>query len=176
MVDTADDDVDPTLRVSAEHERARALAEVLRHQEEKAEATRRAEARRRRRERMRAAVVVLAWLAAAWVWVLPPSWARIGPPEPPTLAEEARALRFRVYLQVEAIEAYRRTHGRLPDVLAEAGPRFTEVGYVRVDSRRYELEGRSSRVLVRYVSDEPPKTFARETAGLFPALPGGEGS
>ncbi len=173
MVDI--DDVDPTLRVSEERERARALAAVLRDQSERADTAREADERRRRRGRLRKGVTIGLWVAAAWIWLLPPAWTRISAPEPPPLASEAQAVRFRVYLQIEAIEAYRTEHGRLPGVLPEAGPPFEGVEYVRLDSHDYVLSGRSRRVLVRYRSQEPASTFAAGVAGLIlpPSTNGG---
>ncbi len=175
MVDTADDVVDPTLRVSEEGERARALAAVLRDQAERVEQAREADERRRRRKRVRRVAAVVLWIAAAWIWLLPPSWTRVQAPEPPPLAEEAAALRLRVYLQIQAIEAYRHEHGHLPDVLPAAGPPFPGVAYERRDSHAYTLSGRSPRVLIRYRSEEPPSTFGRGAVGVI-AAPGPEGS
>lgn len=175
MVDHADDDVDPTLRVSEEHERARALAAVLRDQEEKVHLAREAEERRRRRAGVRKGVTVALWLAAAWVWLLPPAWTQVQPPEPAPLEDEAQALRLQVYLQIEAIEAFRNARGHLPDVLPQAGPPFRGVEYARRDSRDYDLSGRTRRVLVRYRSEEPAAAFGRGAAGVIvpPATAGG---
>jgi hypothetical protein len=171
MVDDTEEDVDPTLHVSEEHERARALAAVLRDQAERLELVREAEERRLRRGRVRRAVTIALWVGAAWIWALPPAWTRVAPPGPSPLAEEARALRFQVYLQIQAIEAYRNAHSHLPDVLPEAGPPLRHVEYVRRDSRTYELHGRSRRVLVRYRSEEPARTFGEGAAGLIPPAP-----
>lgn len=174
MTDRAEGGSDPALRVSDAEERARALADVLRDQAARVEGARAAEARRDRRARGRRGVLVAAWLAAAWVWIFPPSWTNVHPPQRPTLEEEAQSLRLHVFLQTEAIEAYRTERGHLPYVLQEAGPPFRGMEYRRADSRSYELAGRSDRVLVRYTSEEPPLSFVGAAAGLISGASGVE--
>jgi len=134
--------VDPVRYVSEEQVRARALAEVLRDQAERAEATLEAEERRDQR-------------------------ARVDPPPPPPVAAEAQSLRLNVFLQSQAIEAYRLERGRLPFVLQEAGPPFRGMEYRRFDSRSYEVEGRSDRVILRYHSDQPSMEFVGAAAALL---------
>lgn len=158
---------DADLRVSAEHERARALAAVLQDQAERAAGARLAEARRERGARRRRLMLLAVWVGVAWIWLLPPAWTRVRPPDPPPVAQDAQALRLNLFLQSQAIEAFRRERGRLPWVLQDAGPPFPGIEYVRRDSRSYELEGASQRVRLRYGSDETPSTFIGPAAALL---------
>lgn len=167
--------VDPVRYISEEQERARALAEVLRDQTERAESAIRADERRDRRRRRRKHALVVTWVAVAYVWVATPSWLTVEPPPLPTVAEEARSLRVNVFLQSQAIEAYRIERGRLPYVLQEAGPPFRGMEYRRTDSRTYELRGRSDRVLLRYHSEQPSHDFVGAAADLLMAPPGEAG-
>jgi hypothetical protein len=159
--------------MSEEHERARALAEVLRDQAERIDTAREAEERRYRRARTRRMVLVGTWLGAAYVWIFSPSWTNIQPAERPPISQEARALRLNLFLETQAIEAYRAERGRLPYVLQEAGPPFRGVEYVRRDSHTYELRGASDRVRLRYFSEEPPLDFVGNAADLLTSGPRG---
>lgn len=159
--------VEPARYVSEEQERARALAEVLRDQANRAEAALLAEDRRERRARVRRGVLMATWGFVAWVWLATPSWLRVEPPPKPPVATEAQSLRLNVFLQSQAIEAYRLQRGRLPFVLQEAGPPFRGMEYRRFDSRSYELQGRSERVILRYHSDQVPQEFVGGAAGLL---------
>lgn len=155
--------------MSEEQERARALAEVLRDQASRIEAAEAAEERRHRRARRRRIVLVTAWVGVAYVWLFSPSWTNIQPPRPQPIDQEAQALRLNVFLQTQAIEAYRNERGRLPYVLQEAGPPFRGIEYLRRDSRSYELRGSSDRVRLRYFSEEPPLDFVGDAARLLAA-------
>lgn len=167
MIDTPPSDVDPTPHVSEEHERARALADVLRDQAARVEAARQDDQRRRRRARVRRACLGITWVGVAWIWLFSPSWTNIRPPEPPPVSEEASALRLHVFLQSQVIEAYRLQRGRLPYVLQEAGPPFRGIEYLRRDSRSYELRGSTDRVRLRYSSAQPPLDFVGAAADLL---------
>jgi hypothetical protein len=153
--------------MSQEHERARALAAVLRDQEERALAAREAEARRLRRDRIRRGALLATWIAVAYVWIGSPSWLDEPPPPQPSIVEEVRALRVDLFLQSQKIEAYRAEHGRLPWVLPEAGPPFPGVVYRRKDSRSYELEGTTDRVRLRYESESPPRDFVGSASAML---------
>lgn len=167
----------PARYVSEEQERARALADVLRDQEEREAAALLGEERRRRRARIRRGTLVATWIAVAYVWLGTPNWLRIEPPPVPTVAEEAQSLRLNVFLQSQAIEAYRQQRGRLPYVLQEAGPPFRGMEYRRHDSRTYELQGRTDRVILRYHSEQPPLDFVGTSADLLTATsPASQGS
>lgn len=158
--------------MSQEHERARALAAVLRDQEERAQAAREAEAHRLRRERIRRGVLLGTWIAVAYIWIGSPSWLREPPPPQPSVLDEVRALRVDLFLQSQKIEAYRKDHGRLPWVLPEAGPPFPGLVYRRKDSRSYELEGRTERVRLRYESESPPLDFVGSAAAMLESRDG----
>lgn len=167
MVDLPRDGLDPADRVSAEAERARALTAVLRDQAMRAEAAREVVVRRHRRRRVRLGALVVAWVAMAYVWLASPSWTRIKPPPEQTIASEARSLRLNVFLESQAIESYRLERGRLPDVLKQVGPPLPGMEYRLKDSRSYEIQGRSSRVRLRYESEQPPLDFVGGAADLL---------
>lgn len=162
---------DPVRYVSEERERARALAEVLRDQAERADTVRRIEERRLRRARVRRGTLMVTWAVVAYVWLATPAWLTVQPPQVPTAAEEALSLRVHVFLQSQAIEAYRLRSGRLPYVLQEAGPPFRGMEYQRFDSRTYELRGRTDRVLLRYNSGQPAMDFVGDAADVLVDVP-----
>lgn len=157
--------------MSEEHERARALAAVMRDQEERAEAARDAEARRHHRDRVRRGVLLIAWAVVAYVWLGSPSWLKIPPPPQPSVADQVRGLRLDVFLQSQKIEAYREERGRLPWVLSEAGPPFPDMEYRRRDSRFYELQGASGPIRLRYDSEASPLEFVGQAAAVLEKSP-----
>lgn len=159
MVDQPPKTVGPRPRVSDEAERARAIAEVLRDQEQRAETARRGEERRERTRRYRRGALVTTWIAVAYVWLGSPSWLEVEPSPQQSVMDEARALRLNIFFQSQKIEAYRHARGRLPYVLEEAGPPFEGLEYRRRDSRFYELRGESRRVHMRYESERPALDF-----------------
>ncbi|MDP2955259.1 MAG: hypothetical protein Q8N53_02460 [Longimicrobiales bacterium] len=167
MTDQPPKPVDPVRYVSEEQVRARALADVLRDQAERVETARLAVERLQERARKRRGVLIAAWVGIAYVWLATPSWLRVEPPPEPTVAQEARSLRLHVFLQSQAIEAYRLQRGRLPYVLQEAGPPFRGLEYRRFDSRSYELQGRGRRVILRYHSEQPALDFVGEAADVL---------
>ena len=111
------------------------------------------------------------WAAVAYVWLGSPSWLRVDPPPQPTIGQEAQALRLNVFLQSQQIEAYRAASGRLPYVLEEAGPPFMGMEYRRRDSRSYEVSGVSTRVHIRYTSEQEPLDFVGEAADVLDETP-----
>jgi len=167
MTGQPEEQVDPGTVVSAEQERARALAAVLRDQNLKVEAARQAEARRVRRARVRRGALLATWLSVAYVWLASPSWLQVESPPTPTVQDETDALRVNVFLQSQRIEAYRLSRGRLPYVLEEAGPPLQGMEYRRRDNRYYELRGRSNRVFLRYLSEESPLDFVGDAARIL---------
>ena len=170
-------DADPKREVSEEHDRARALAAVMRDQSDRADAAFDAEMRRQRRARIRRSALIVVWVGMAYVWVGTPSWLTVAPPPTPTIREEAQSLRLNVFLQTQQIEAYRIARGRLPYVLEEAGPPFQGMEYRRRDSRSYDLTGASTRVHLRYGSEIPAMDFVGDAAGLLdqPLVEGDDG-
>ncbi|MCG6988255.1 MAG: hypothetical protein LJF06_08750 [Gemmatimonadetes bacterium] len=167
MLDRRPDRLDPAHRVSEESERVRALTDVLRDQAMRADAARDSAARRRRRSRFRRGALVVAWIAMAYVWLASPSWTRIEPPPEQSVASETESLRLNIFLQSQAIEAYRLRRGKLPDVLQQAGPPFPGMDYRLKDSRSYELEGSSRRVRLRYESAQSPLAFVGSAADVL---------
>lgn len=162
-----DIDVEEAPRLSEEHERARALAAVLREQSERADLAVEVEARRARRTRIRRIGLAVVWAGIAWVWISGPP--PLSPPAPPapTVEQETRALRVHVFLQAQRIEAYRQGRGRLPYVLQEAGPVFPGITYRRRDNRSYELEARADRVRVFYASERGAVDFVGDAAAAL---------
>jgi hypothetical protein len=167
MIDQPPDDTDSAQRVSEEHERARALADVLREQEERAQAALEAEARRHRRARIRRGALLAAWAVVAYVWLGNPSWTRVQVPPTPPLVQDVSSLRLSIFLQVQQIEAFQSSRGRLPWVLQEAGPPFPGMEYHRSDNRTYELEARSDRVRLSYASERPALDFVGKAADVL---------
>ena len=103
----------------------------------------------------------------AYVWLASPSWTRIEPPPEQSVASETESLRLNIFLQSQAIEAYRLRRGKLPDVLQQAGPPFPGMDYRLKDSRSYELEGSSRRVRLRYESAQSPLAFVGSAADVL---------
>ncbi len=157
--------------MSEEHERARALAAVLRDQEVRAHAAREAEARSHRRNRIRRGVLLVTWAAVAYVWLGSPSWLEVTPAPQPSVVDEVRSLRVSIFLESQKIEAYREERGRLPWVLSEAGPPLPGMEYHRKDNRFYELEGASDRARLRYESESSPLDFVGTAADVFDGGP-----
>ena len=171
MADDPIKDADPRRQVSEEQDRARALANVMRDQSERADAALETELRRQKRTRTRRSALIVVWVGMAYVWFGTPAWLTVTPPPAQTIGEEAQSLRLNVFLQTQQIEAYRMTRGRLPYVLEEAGPPFQGMEYRRRDSRSYDLSGASSRVHMRYGSEIPPLDFVGEAADLLQDVP-----
>lgn len=172
MIPRPSHEPEPHERVSEERERARALAEVLRDQAERAEAVRQAEMRAATRTRLRRGILVAVWAAVAWIWLGNPAWTRIQPPSPPPLAEDVQALRVNLFLQTQQVEAFREARGRLPWVLQEAGPPLPGMEYRRQDSRSYEIHARSRRVELTWASDRPAGSLSEAAAAvLVPGRP-----
>jgi len=162
---------DPPRRVSDELERAKALADFLRDQEERAESARRGGVRRRRMARTRRAATIVVWVGIAYIWVGTPSWLTVEPPPEQTVQQESQSLRLNIFLQSQRVEAYRQERGRLPYVLEEAGPPFTGMEYRRRDNRYYEIRGLSNRVELKYESREHPMDFVGDAADLLDPIP-----
>lgn len=175
MIGDPENDGDLRRQVSEEHDRARALAAVMRDQTERAEAALEGELRRQKRARARRGALVVVWVGVAYIWLGTPAWLTVEAPPEQSIVEEAQALRLNVFLQTQKIEAYRISRGRLPYVLEEAGPPFQGMEYRRRDSRTYDLNGASSRVHVRYDSETSPLEFVGTAADLLGQTPVGGG-
>lgn len=158
---------DARQHVSAEVERARLLAAVLRDQSERADAARRLLEHRTRRSRIGRGTLAVMWAAMAWVWLGGHPAFHVQPPPRATVAEETSALRLQMYLHAQRVEAFRERTGRLPYVLAETGPPAPGLTYQRVGGAGYRLEGMADRVAVRYDSHRPARELLGTGAGLL---------
>jgi hypothetical protein len=136
------------------------VADIL-HQ--KAEAKRRAVetarqtvVRRRRRGRAWYFLVALPLFVGLTAWNL----ARAAhPPAVYTAAERESGVRFRMYLAVQAVEAYRNSTGRWPATLAAVG--FGDVGFTyETSARGYEIGDTSSAVPLTYRRGDMIEPFA----------------
>jgi hypothetical protein len=87
-----------------------------------------------------------------WWLPIPGLSPAIGFPLAPT-AEEA-GLRLAAYVQAQQVEAFRRTTGRLPDLLRETGEPVPGVDYQRLDARTYLIANMSERDTIRWLSSD----------------------
>lgn len=149
--------------ISGAGDRYEALVEVLQHQESQAERDRERESEELRRRLERdgppwwpVAVLVV---VAAWLWLLPPGFLRIDPPEPQPIEQEDASLRFVMYVQAQRIKAYREETGRYPARLEDAGPPLPSMRYTRLSDDLYQLTGETDRLTLTYVSDLPLEDF-----------------
>ena len=117
-------------------------------------------------------VLVVLLLLNGWIWVDRP--ARLVGEAPPTWseAERERALRFHLYVQGQKLEAYRAEHGRLPEVLDDAGTPLPGIRYQAAGSRSWELLGESGQVRILLRASQPMGEFLHD----YEALLGLEGS
>lgn len=97
----------------------------------------------------------LACAMCAWVWIAPPAW--LVPRPTPTPSREYRQASMRVALALNAqrIEAYRASHGRLPQGKQEVGIATDEIAYDRTDSLAFELSAQVDGQPVSYKSSQP---------------------
>jgi hypothetical protein len=137
---------------------AEALAAVMKHAAEREEAIRKKPARKRQPRWMLPLGIQLSVLAL-YLLVAPPRWATINPIEPRDPALQVEDLRLAMYMQIQRVEAYRVQHGRLPDVLAEAGSAVPGVEYRRQGANRYQLLATAGEEAVVYDSTEPADEF-----------------
>lgn len=146
----------PELAMSSDDARSRALEDVLRHEEERAQARMRAQRRMQRQQTrglgVRHGVFVLALAATAYVWFASPGWARIDRPPPPTPEHQEASLRVAIFLQAQQVEAFRQRTGHLPAELAKAGPPLPGIVYTRTPRGTYHLEGQNDTLVLFYSS------------------------
>jgi len=164
MSDSIDPDPPPEpsdVKASQTGERDSALADVLRHQTEKAEVEARARKVRVRRQGfgLRHLTLGIATVISLWIWRWPPEALRIASPGPPAVEEEELILRLVMYFQAQKIEQYRVDTGRVPLALDDAGPVFRGMEYVRLTNMDYRIVGRTGRVELRYSSVDPLDIF-----------------
>lgn len=150
--------------LSTDSERTQAIAEVLRHEEEKAEARRRARERMARLEAPRGIAprhfaFVLVLVVTGYVWLGTPSWAQMAMPTRPTVELRDASLRLALYIQAQRIEEFRSARGRLPASLREAGPPLPGIRYTATPRDTYHLIGTNEDLTLFYSSS---LTLSRE--------------
>lgn len=96
-------------------------------------------------------LLVLFAAANAYVWIAQPVWLVGNVSQLDTPVERDGVLRFRMYVQGQRIEAYRRENGVLPDRLEQTGAPFEGMSYQRVGPNSWELMGvlQDTRLLLR---------------------------
>lgn len=144
--------------VSTSDERARALAAVLRDQNERT-ARGPVPAAAPGNQRTRLLTFVVSFGLAVWVWFGSPSWAQPYVPPAPTPVEVEAGIRMAMYLQMQRIEVFREENGRLPLSLDEAGERLRGVEYEQITAEVYRLRGWAEGFHVTYVSAQSPHEF-----------------
>ena len=159
----------PEVEISQAGERDSALAAVLREQTEKAEVEAHARRVRIRRQGVGLRHLTLSIVTAIslWIWVWPPSGLRFAPPGPPPMEEEEATLRLVMYFQAQKIEQYLLDTGRVPLALADAGPAFRGMEYIRLTNSDYRILGRTGRVTLSYSSVEPLDRFVGAGASVL---------
>jgi hypothetical protein len=103
--------------------------------------------------------LLIALAANVYVWVGRPAWIVGDPPGVQTAAEEEGVLRFRMYVQGQRIETFRREHGELPERLEETGPPLEGMRYQRTGPTSWELLGESGGVQLLLRSSQPMAEF-----------------
>ncbi|MEP6573325.1 MAG: hypothetical protein ABJD11_11545 [Gemmatimonadota bacterium] len=102
------------------------------------------------------------------VLVLQPAWLFPGPPAPETTQVQEASLRLVIYRDIQRVEAYRRTNGRLPLTVTEAGlPADTRYTVPTVDS--YTISESSGPLRLTYKSTVAPADFLGNAYALIRA-------
>jgi len=169
-------DPDP-VSLSSEDERDRAIAEVLRHQRERAQAQERAwevlaREERRRGFGIRHLVFAAALLVSGYVWLAAPSWAGMDAPAPPTAQRLDASLRLALYVQAQRVEAFVAEHDRLPRTLEEVGPPLPGIRYTPTPRGTFHLLGTNGDRSLFYSSSLTlsPAAFLGASEGtIFPS-------
>ena len=98
----------------------------------------------------------------AWVWIAPPAWLVPQPVGAPSREYREARVRIALALHAQRIEAYRASHGRLPQTKEDVGIVSDQVAYDRADSLSYELIGRVDGQPVSYKSSQPRDRYLAE--------------
>ena len=98
---------------------------------------------------------VLVMAMCAWAWIAPPAWLVPKPAGAPSRDYREASTRVALALHAQRIEAYRMSHGRLPQTKQEVGIMSDEIAYERVDSLAFELSSRVDGEPVTYTSSQP---------------------
>ena len=162
-----DEPPEEELHLSSDMERAAAIASVMRHQALQKEALTQVRIPGKRALLPQLLTLAASTAFAVYIWFGSPAWLEMDPiPLPPKSVEED-VVRSAVLLQVERIQSYRETNGRLPAFLEEAGPRLPGVEYRRLDNRTYRLNARGERVIIHYRSGQPLDEFQESLQALL---------
>lgn len=169
MFMTDEYNLDELPTVSHHGERDAALAAVMRHTAEmdEAEVRYREEVERRPEFGLKHIAMAVSTVLTLWVWIWPPAVLRIDEVPLPPVAEEEATLRLVMYFQSQKIEQYLLDFGRIPDELAEAGPVFPGMEYIRLTDRHYRLLGRTDRLNLSFSSTEPLIDFVGRGASVL---------
>lgn len=108
-------------------------------------------------------ILVLATLANAYVWIAKPEWLVGNVSQLDSVAEREGVLRFRMYVQGQKIEGYRREYGVLPDRLDQIGASFDGLRYQRTGAASWELMGELDDVQLLLRSSESLADFLAES-------------
>lgn len=117
---------------------------------------------KKRDDRQLPMVLLLGALTAilAWAWIARPAVIFGGPPAPIVLSParaEAQA-RYALFLERARVDAYRRSHGRNPDQLADAGPVEDGVTYT-MSGQGFMLERTANGKVLRLDHAIRPDSF-----------------
>jgi hypothetical protein len=110
-------------------------------------------------------VLVLVALANAYVWIAQPVWLVGNVSQLDTPAEREGVLRFRMYVQAQRIEAFRRENGTLPERLNQTGVPFEGISYQRTGPASWELMGELQDIQLLLRSTDSPTEFLAESRG-----------
>ncbi|MFL5488609.1 MAG: hypothetical protein ACJ8AJ_09015, partial [Gemmatimonadaceae bacterium] len=100
-----------------------------------------------------AAALVVAM--CAWAWIAPPAWLVPRPIAAPSHEYRDASTRVALALHAQRIEAYRASHGHLPQSKREVGIAGDEITYARTDSLSFELSSNVDGQTVAYTSSQP---------------------
>jgi len=110
---------------------------------------------------------------AIYLLIAPPNWVVLDPIEEVPPVELASGMGTAMFLQVQRIEAYRQTNGRLPVVLADAGTPTEGVVYTIVDPDRYTLSASAGGQTLSYDSSDPASLGALMSGDALQKIQGG---
>ncbi|MEO5825617.1 MAG: hypothetical protein ABIR59_06995 [Gemmatimonadales bacterium] len=120
------------------------------------------QAAKQREQRQAPMVLLLAALSAtlAWAWIARPAAIFGGPPAPAVLSpERAEAqARYALFLERARVDVFRRSHGRYPAKLADAGPVEEGVTYT-ISGQGFVLERSVNGGVLRLDHAARPESF-----------------
>ena len=148
--------------VGSGQEAADALADVLEHAAERAEAAKQGVAPKSQPKWMLPLGLNLG-LLAVYLLVAQPRWVQVSPVQPPPAAERIESLRTAMYFNgIARIDGFFASNDRLPTSLGEAGAAALEgtVDYVPRNDASYVLIGRVGDQTISYDSaTQTPEEF-----------------